>query len=577
MELYLRKIYYFRNVNYTVLSIIPKKFRRRGIWVTFTILLRALLNFVGLAALLPILYLILDADSIHSNTYLSAIYERVGFGSDTAFVAAIAVVVVAFIIVKSIVNLLLYRAERDYIYALYRHLSRNLYIDYFNRGLSFIKRSNSAVLSRNVNVVCYTFVAGVLRPLATIFSEAMLFIMLFVSIAIYSPMAALLTLAVFMPAVALYFVLIRQRANRYGDIENEAQRRKYRDVVETYRGYADIELSNAFGQMVSAFDRNIDTIVSVGAKNATIATFPQIFTEIGLACGMALLVILSNAFQSNDIKILFGIFAVAALRLLPSIRSIMGAWTSLRYNYYTIDIIREADINEPKLNTTDTAEKLPFVDKIEVNNLSFQFDDSDVDTLHNISFTIRRGEKVGINGRSGAGKTTLFNLLLGFYEPTAGTITIDGTELTSENRRQWQNAIGYVSQSVFLTDNTLLANIALGVDETKVDMARVEHAVEVAELGDFVKALPKGLHSRIGECGALLSGGQRQRIGIARAIYQGADILFFDEATSALDNATEQSINTSIEALSKKDSQLTIVVIAHRESSLAYCDKIITL
>ncbi len=564
-------------MNSTILSIIPRQFRRRGAWVTFTILLRALLNFVGLAALLPILYLILDTDSIHANHYLSTLYDECGFESDTAFVAAIAGVVVAFIVIKSIINLLLYRTERDYIYALYRYLSRNLYIDYFNRGLTYIKRSNSAVLSRNVNVVCYTFVAGVLRPMATIFSEAMLFVMLFGSIAIYSPTAALLTLAVFMPAVALYFALIRQRANRYGDIENEAQRRKYRDVVETYRGYADIELSNAFNQMVAAFDRNIDTIVTVGAKNATIATLPQIFTEIGLACGMALLVVLSCAFQSNDIKILFGIFAVAALRLLPSIRAIMGAWTSLRYNRYTIDIIREADINQPKSCEEECHDKLSFADRIEIDNLSFRFDDSDSDTLSNLSFTIRRGEKVGINGRSGVGKTTLFNLLLGFYAPTSGSIKIDGVPLTVENRRQWHNSIGYVSQSVFLTDNTLLANIALGIDEKSVDMARIEHSIEVAELGDFVQALPKGIHSRIGECGALLSGGQRQRIGIARAIYKGADVLFFDEATSSLDNATEQSINSSIEALSKSDSQLTIVVIAHRESSLAYCDKVITL
>ena len=151
-------------MNSIVLSIIPRQFRRRGVWVTFTILLRALLNFVGLAALLPILYLILDTDSIHSNEYLSVLYAKGGFESDTAFVAAIAGIVVAFIVLKSIINLLLYRTERDYIYALYRYLSRNLYIDYFNRGLSYIKRSNSAVLSRNVNVVCYTFVTGVLRP-----------------------------------------------------------------------------------------------------------------------------------------------------------------------------------------------------------------------------------------------------------------------------------------------------------------------------------------------------------------------------------------------------------------------------
>lgn len=143
--------------------------------------------------------------------------------------------------------------------------------------------------------------------------------------------------------------------------------------------------------------------------------------------------------------------------------------------------------------------------------------------------------------------------------------------------RKWQNSIGYVSQSTFLTDSTILSNIALGCDEKDIDMAQVEQCIEAASLSEFVASLPNGIHTRIGECGALLSGGQRQRIGIARALYKQADILFFDEATSSLDNATEQSINSAIERLSSSNSELTIVVVAHRDSSLGYCDRIITL
>lgn len=561
----------------SVLGIIPRQFRARGYLVTFTILLRALLNFVGLAALLPVLYLILDSENIHSNRYLSEIYDTFGFSSDTSFVASVTAAMLLFITLKCLVNLALYRFERDYIYALYRYLSRNLYIDYFNRGLSFIKSSNSAVLSRNVNVVCYTFVAGVLRPLASIFSEAMLFAMLFAAILIYNPTAALLTVAIFVPSVWLYFALVRKRVNRYGDIENEAQRTKYRNVVETYRGYADIEINNAFPKMLSSFDRSIDTIIDVGAKNATVSTLPQIFTEIGLAAGMSLLVTMSVGSGSGDIKILFGIFAVAALRLLPSIRSIMAAWTALRYNRYTIDIIRDADINKTSTVEDTADDRFEFRDSIEIDNLSFRFADSDKDTLHGLSFEIRKGEKIGIKGRSGAGKTTLFNLLLGFYRPTGGGIRIDGELLSESNRRKWQNTIGYVSQSVFLTDNTILANIALGCDEASVDLDRVNKAVDMANLREFVDSLPNGLQSRIGECGALLSGGQRQRIGIARALYKRADILFFDEATSSLDSDTERGINESIETLSRNDDQLTIIIIAHRESSLDCCDRIIEI
>ena len=545
--------------------------------VTLTILVRALLNFLGLAALLPVLYLILDSENIHSNQWLSTIYNHLGFTSDTNFVIVLTTIMVLFIILKSGANILLYRFERDYIYDLYRYLSRNLYIDYFNRGLSFIKNSNSAVLSRNVNVVCYTFVAGVLKPTAVILSELLLFALLFLSIAVYSPMVALLTMVIFIPAAWLYFALVRQKVNSYGSIENEAQRRKFRDTVETYRGYADIEINNAFGKMLEAFEQNTQTMVEVGSKNATISTLPQIFTEIGLAAGMAMLVSLSVGLQSGQIKILFGIFAVAALRLMPSIRAIMSAWTSLRYNRYTIDIIRDAQIDAPSTIEDSNTDQWAVNDKICVKNLSFRFEDSQSDTLSDINFEIHKGEKVGINGRSGAGKTTLFNLLLGLYTPTSGSIEIDGTKLTTENRRCWQNSIGYVSQSVFLTDSTLLANIALGCKTEDIDLDRVHRAIEAASLKEFIEALPNGLDTRIGECGALLSGGQRQRIGIARALYKGAEVLFFDEATSSLDNQTEQSINEAIVELAFHNKALTIVVIAHRESSLSYCDRVITL
>lgn len=559
-----------------ILEIIPKIFRAKGVGVSITIFLRALLNFVGLAALLPVLYLILDSESIHSNALLQSIYDYFGFSSDQHFVVAMAIAVVFFIVVKNLINLLLYRVERDYIYTLYRHLSRQLFVGYFEQGLQFIKAENSAVLSRNVNVVCYTFITGVLRPIATLVSEAMLLLMIFLSIAIYSPLGALLALAVFIPVAWLYFALMRYRLDRYGNVENEAQRRKYRDVIETFRGYADIEINNAFEHQLSLFDKEVDTIVNVGRKNATISMLPQNLTETGLAVGMALLLCLGTGLESADMKILFGVFAVAGLRLLPSARNIMSAWSSLRYNRYTIDILSKASDIRIK-NRKSTAEPLSFSDKIEVRNLSFRFDNGTNDTIQNLNLTINKGEKVGINGESGAGKTTLLNILLGLYAPTEGEILIDGKKLQKESIRKWQNSIGYVSQSTFLSDSTILANIALGCDESDIDMARIERSIEAASLSEFVASLPKGIHTRIGECGALLSGGQRQRIGIARALYKQADILFFDEATSSLDNATEQSINSAIEHLSASNKGLTIVVVAHRDSSLSYCDRIITL
>lgn len=562
----------------TFRDILPARFRRRSIGVALSVFLRALLNFAGLAVLAPVLVIILDTEGIHSNLWLERIYLWGGFSDDRRFILAVCTGVVGVVLLKNLANLLLYKVERNFIYDLYRDLSRRLYIDYHDRGLAFVKSSNSAILSRNVNAVCLIFVTGVLMPLAAIASETMLFLLLFTALALYSPLASAIALLVFVPAVMLYYGLVRRRLNRYGEEEHRAQRTKSRTVAETFRGYADLEVANAFPEMLKTFDSAMNRVVQVRERNATIAVLPSIFTEVGLAAGMALLVALCAGTDNTQMKLLFGIFAVAALRIMPSIRSIMGAWTSLRYNRYTLDVLRDARTNGTAPESAPSNERLAFQREITIEGLSFHYDDApDHDVLHDFSLTIRKGERIGIRGVSGAGKTTLFNILLGLYKPSAGRIAIDGVPLTAENRRQWQNAVGYVSQNVFVTDSSFAANVALGCAPERIDRQRAAQALAMAKLGDFIETLPKGIDTPIGECGCRLSGGQRQRLGIARALYKQADILFFDEATSSLDNRTEEGINRAIEELSRNNRELTIVVIAHRESSLEFCDRIITI
>ena len=537
----------------SILRSLPAAFRRRGLRIAATLVLRAVLNLAGLAALLPVLTLVLDPAGFEGDGPLATVYVWSGVASPRTFALAVCGAVVGFIVLKCGVNFLLARAERRYIYDLYRTLSRRLYIAYHDRGLAFINNSNSSVLARNVNVVCLAFAAGVLRPAAAMIAEAMLFVLLFASLALYTPLAALLSVVIFLPAVWLYYALVRNRIN------------------------ADIELSDAFPGMLRAFDRTMDEVVRTRSREADIGQLPQLFTEIGLAVGMALLAAVS--FGGGQSQLLFGVFAVAALRLMPSVRGIMSGWATIRYNRYTIPILREAALHEPASAHPEvtTRETLPFEREISVRNLSFSFTEESRELFHGLTLTIRKGERIGIRGASGAGKTTLFNLLLGLYEPTSGEIAVDGTPLTAANRRAWQNRIGYVSQRLFLTDGTFAANVAPGVPDAEIDRRRVTEALEAAQLGEFIASLPLGIDTPVGECGSRLSGGQRQRIGIARALYRRADVLFFDEATSALDSRTEGEINRSIAAIAARNPGLTLLVIAHRETSLEYCDRIITL
>lgn len=560
-------------------EIIPNKFRAATGGVVASALVRALLNFAGLAVLLPVLLMVLNSQQIHSNAILATLYKWGGFSTDQQFIFATCAVVIVVIALKQAFNLLMQRVQRRYVVQLYKYFSTKVFRNYHDRGLAFIKRQNTAILSRNVNFICYNLVMGVISPTISIISEILLLGLLLGALMWYNALIALLAVAAFIPLSWIYIVLLRGKLRDYGQLENEARRQQARAVIETFRGYTDIEISNAFPTMQRRFEQSLDTIAGIKTRTDVIGAMPSIITEMSVALAMVVLILLGTATSHPDTSLIFGIFGVAAIRILPTIRAIMAQWWQIRYNYYCIDVVREGLQESDAIDYDAPVEHLTFNSTIEARGLGFRFDDADADqwTLRNIDLIIRKGEKIGICGTSGAGKTTLFNLLLGFLSPTEGEITIDGQQLDRTLARRWQTSIGYVSQSVYIEDSTIASNIALGVDNDKIDRKRLTDVVRRARLEEFVESLPQGVDTPIGECGNRLSGGQRQRIGIARALYKQADILFFDEATSSLDNRTEQEINLAIEQLSREHSALTIVIIAHRSTSLECCDRIIEI
>lgn len=560
-------------------EIIPKKFRAATCGVVLSALLRALLNFAGLAVLLPVLLMVLNSQQIHSNQILSTLYEWGGFTTDQQFIAATCAVVIGVIALKQACNLLLQRVQRRYVVRLYKYFSVKTFRNYHDRGLAFIKRQNTAILSRNVNFICYNLVMGVISPTISMICEVLLLGLLLAALMWYNPMIALLAVAAFIPLSWVYVVILRGKLRDYGQRENEARRQQARAVVETFRGYTDIEINNAFPTMQRRFEQSLDTIAEIKSRTDIIGAMPSIIAEMSVALAMVVLILLGTATSHPDTSLIFGIFAVAAIRILPTVRAIMAQWWQIRYNYYCIDIVREGLKEADEIENDAPIQRIELGSAIEVEGLGFRFEDADKEqwTLRNLNLTIRKGEKIGIRGTSGAGKTTLFNLLLGFLTPTEGEIKIDGQRLDRTLARRWQTSIGYVSQNVYIEDSTIAGNIALGVDTDQIDRERLVDVIRRARLEEFVGQLPNGADTAIGECGNRLSGGQRQRIGIARALYKQADVLFFDEATSSLDDRTEQEINHAIEQLSREQSALTIVVIAHRSTSLEYCDRIIEI
>lgn len=604
-----------------ILDILPAGFRRRSFGVVATLFARASLDFAGLAALLPLLMLALDPAALSGEGASPGAWIRSGSASPRLLAGMICIAVLLFTALKARISLRLFRIERNFLCDLYRTLSRRLYTAYHDRGMAFIDASDPATLVRNIQVVTQTFTCGVLRPAASILAEGMLLLLLLTALALHAPLAAAFVTALFLSVGGAYGRFVRRRFDRIGAAEHRAQRDKARIVAETFRGYADMEVNGAFPEMLREFDRALDEVVRARAQEAATNRMPALFVEGGLAVGLVFLVIVG--FGSKATALQFGLFAVAALRLMPSIRSLLTAWTLLRRNRYTIAILRRAasGIAEARVRNSGNSEcsgkengrsgegidnrvgtsgadgkvrviargtprekidgdgetgVLPFEHEITLRGLSFRYPGGP-EVIRRLDFTIRKGERIGIRGASGIGKSTLFQLLLGLYEPTEGEIRIDGVLLTPATRRLWQNRIGYVPQRPFLRNGTLAENVAPGLPSEEIDRQRVREALERAQAGAFVASLPRGIDTPVGACGSRISGGQRQRIAIARALYRQSDVLFLDEATAALDDRTEEALLRSLDDLAREHPGWTLLMIAHRAHSLIHCRRILDL
>ena len=537
-----------------IIQLLPEGQRRRGIWVAFSVLLRAILDFAGVAALIPILLVVMKQNG--------------GRGMMLALCGA----VLLFVLLKNALVVFLARVQSSYQLEIYHDFSRRMFTNYYHRGLLFLKGKSSVQLGHEVNYVCYMFCLGVLAPIFRMAGEAVLVLLMVSALIAWEPLAGFLLCASFLPLAGLYVGLVRKRLRRYGMEELEGRRKQSRTVVEAFRGYSELEIARAFHTSLASFEQGMEFIVRNRLRMEVYQLFPSFLPEVAVVGGLALLI----GTGSGDLGLVSGVFAVAAFRLIPAVRAVLNSWVTLQNASHTITVVEEgiAVVNDELQESLSSELPFDFKHTLELRGLEFAFPDGHA-LFSGLDLVVSRGERIGVRGASGSGKSTLFNLMLGFFPPTSGEILIDGRKLTSANRSEWHKLVGYVPQEIFIIEGTLANNIALG--QSQVDLTKVMQVLEQVQLKEWADELPQGLDTPLGEYGSRLSGGQKQRIGIARALYKEAEVLFFDEATSALDNKTEQEINHALEMLSRQHRELTLIVIAHRESSLSFCDRIFDL
>lgn len=524
--------------------------RRRGVWVALSVLVRAVLNFAGVAALIPILLTVFGEEAnLHTSMLVCGI-------------------ALAFVLVKNALVVGLARYQSSFLLHLYQKLSRQMFCNYYHRGLLFLKGKSSVQLGHEVNFVCYTFSLCILSPLFHIVGEALLLLMMATALLVWEPLAGTLLCLGCLPVVISYVFMVKGKLRKYGTEELEARRKQSRTVVEAFRGYAELEIAEAFEPSLESFDEGLRTITRSRLRMETVQQLPACLSEVSIVLGLALLLLIGE----GNVGIMGGVFAVAAYRMIPAVRGILNGWSTLQNASYSVDVVLDGVNGAVEgEDGEDAGQDFTFDEKIELKDLTFAFPDGEV-ILDRFNLCIQRGERIGIKGPSGSGKSTLFNLMLGFFPPTEGSIEIDGRMLTPGERRQWHRIVGYVPQEIFIIQGSLAENIALGRPVVK---EKIDKVLEQVQLLEWASALPEGTDTPLGEYGSRLSGGQKQRIGIARALYKDAEVLFFDEATSALDNHTEQEINQALQDFSNRHKELTMIIIAHRESSLTFCDRIV--
>jgi ABC-type multidrug transport system fused ATPase/permease subunit len=448
---------------------------------------------------------------------------------------------------------------------------------YLDRPYTFFLNRNSTELSKNVLSEINQVTTGVILPLLQAVARLLVLIALFSLLLFVNYVVAIATVLLFGGSYLLIFLLIRGRMTVAGKLRFEANKKKYSTVANAFGGIKEIKLLNNADFFLRDTVESLDIYAKNQVTHQIYSLVPRYLLE-AIAFGSIVLYMLYVNNGSTDLSASIpslSLFAIVGFKILPALQNIYGAFTKVKFFSKTALHLCEDYVVSAKKKQVEAGAELILKKDIEVKNLSFKYPGTEKIIFNDLTFVIKANTTVGFVGTTGAGKTTLVDILMGLLVSDAGQIMVDGQQITEENIDSWKARIGYVPQRIYLSDESITRNIAFGIPDTLIDQARIERAAAKAQIHDFIiSELPHGYQTKVGERGIRLSGGQAQRIGIARALYRNPAVLVLDEATSALDNMTEAEIMKTIKSLNGK---CTVLMIAHRLSTIEDCDKIIFL
>jgi ATP-binding cassette, subfamily B, bacterial PglK len=551
--------------------------RRQVVLIVALMFVAALAEVVSLGSVLPFVGILAAPELFWKRPLLAQAAHSVGIINSDQLVLPLTIAFVAAALIAGAIRVLLLWVGTRFTFAAGADLSMKVYrLTLYQPYSVHLARSSSEVISGISNKIGGA-VLGILFPALMLSSSIVLILALTIALVVINPAVAMVASLGFGGGYLLITWLSRRRLYINSQHIAREQTQLVKALQEGLGGIRDVLLDGTQAVYCDIYGRADQSLRRAIGENVFIGQSPRFAIE---ALGMMLIAALAFGLSrqpggvSTALPVLAAL-AVGAQRLLPALQQAFASWAAIAGSRGSLaDTLELLDQPLPPEASQPAPEPLPFRDSIRFDSVCFRYNEDSPWVLDDFNLTIRRGERVGLVGVTGSGKSTTLDLLMGLLTPSKGRLLVDGEPVTGPRVRAWQRTIAHVPQSIYLSDSTLIENIAFGVSPQRINSERVRSAARQAQIADFIESRPEGYDALVGERGIRLSGGQRQRIGIARALYKQASVLVLDEATSALDNATEQSVMDSIEGF---DRDLTVLIIAHRLSTIQRCDTIVEL
>lgn len=561
------------------LLLTPKELRR--LWLLIGVLVvKAFSQVIGIASILPFMNLVAKPELVHTNKWLNKIYVAGGFESERSMLIATGIAVLVYMALSNAFVAFVGWAQTKYTMGVAHRMGARMIKSYISEPYEFfLTRSSIDLLKRVVQEVS-VFVRQVLSSLLDVIAKGLVSIIILLMLFFVDAVLATTVFLVLGGAYSLIYVLKRKLLQRLGEERVRNNRMRYKSLSDLMVGIKEIQLYQARPYFFERFHAASEYLAGIVPRTHLVTTVPKYMVET-LAYGGILLITLYLLGIGGSLEgavPILSLYAFSGYRLIPALQGAFQSVATMRHGWPVVDEIVQ-DYNRPSsplaLKPAKPIKRLAFERTLSFHDVTFTYAGEESPALRSISFEIERGSKVAFVGRTGSGKTTLVDVMTGLLAPSFGEVLVDGEPIRGRNKMRWQQQIGYVTQELFLVDDTVARNIAFGIDDDEIDRERMIEAARLAQAHDFIiELLPKGYETIVGDRGVRLSGGQRMRLGLARALYRQPTLLILDEATSALDGITERAI---INELVLTQTDLTLIIIAHRLSSVKSCDSIFLL